>query len=518
MALYLTDQNGKPIQIAGFGISNIEIYDGLDSFDTTIALSAYQGNILNTKITDLNTNILTLADSLASYYNKNETDLLLKDKASTSDIPTKTSELQNDGDGTSSFATEQYVNNNGGKIDSISINGIKQTIDQTKNVNIEITEYDDTEINRLIENKVDKAELNNYEESITNLENNKLDKSEAVSLPVGSIFTSAIPLTDARVHLLDGSTISQTGIYATFADLIKSLVADGKLTTYTQSQFDSDVSTYGQCGKFVIDNDAGTIRLPLITEFIASNNGGQEIGLAQLDEFKSHTHIQDPHTHIQNAHRHSIHNPYQNTGANHVIIPASAGSATEGDPSYNWSPTGYSAATNQDTIATNQNTGGEETRPKNIRYPYYIVLAAGYKSDQVVNIDNIVNELDRKQDKLTVGNGIIIENGVVSSHLVDSEVIWTGNINAASTSINLTKSLTNFKYIILYCFDSFNNYIPVIVSVALFRSLATRSNPIGISNSNADTNRYAEVYYVNDTTIGILNPVNMSLVRVEGVI
>jgi hypothetical protein len=158
MALYLTDQNGKPIQIAGFGISNIGVYNGLDSFEGTIALSAYQGNVLNTKITDLNTNILTLADRLTSYYNKNETDLLLKDKASTSDIPTKTSELQNDGDGTSSFATEQYVDNNGGKIDSISINGIKQTIDQTKNVNIEITEYDDTEINRLIDNKVDKEE------------------------------------------------------------------------------------------------------------------------------------------------------------------------------------------------------------------------------------------------------------------------------------------------------------------------------------------------------------------------
>lgn len=508
MALYLTDQNGKPIQIAGFGISNIEIYDGLDSFDTTIALSAYQGNILNTKITDLNTNILTLADSLASYYNKNETDLLLKDKASTSDIPTKTSELQNDGDGTSSFATEQYVNNNGGKIDSISINGIKQTIDQTKNVNIEITEYDDTEINRLIENKVDKAELNNYEESITNLENNKLDKSEAVSLPVGSIFTSAIPLTDARVHLLDGSTISQTGIYATFADLIKSLVADGKLTTYTQSQFDSAVSSTGNCGKFVIDNDANTIRLPKITRFVQGLSNIINIG----DSVEA-----------------GLPNITGNLNLNSYYSgDASASGAFTRNAGSKVNYTGMGSNSRTKTLFTFDANNGATTKgiygnsitvqPQATSYPYYIVLAAGYKSDQVVNIDNIVNELDRKQDKLTVGNGIIIENGVVSSHLVDSEVIWTGNINAASTSINLTKSLTNFKYIILYCFDSFNNYIPVIVSVALFRSLATRSNPIGISNSNADTNRYAEVYYVNDTTIGILNPVNMSLVRVEGVI
>ena len=39
------------------------------------------------------------------------------------------------------------------------------------------------------------------------------------TLPIGSIFSSAIPIIDANVHLLDGSLISQTGLYKTFADL-----------------------------------------------------------------------------------------------------------------------------------------------------------------------------------------------------------------------------------------------------------------------------------------------------------
>lgn len=43
-------------------------------------------------------------------------------------IPTKTSDLTNDGDGTSDFATEDYVNTNGGKIDKITVNGVEQTI------------------------------------------------------------------------------------------------------------------------------------------------------------------------------------------------------------------------------------------------------------------------------------------------------------------------------------------------------------------------------------------------------
>lgn len=50
--------------------------------------------------------------------------------AKTTDLPTKVSDLTNDGDGTtgSKFATEAYVNANGGKIDKIKVNGTEQTI------------------------------------------------------------------------------------------------------------------------------------------------------------------------------------------------------------------------------------------------------------------------------------------------------------------------------------------------------------------------------------------------------
>ena len=50
--------------------------------------------------------------------------------AKTTNLPTKVSDLTNDGDGTtgSKFATEAYVNTNGGKIDKIKVNGTEQTI------------------------------------------------------------------------------------------------------------------------------------------------------------------------------------------------------------------------------------------------------------------------------------------------------------------------------------------------------------------------------------------------------
>lgn len=52
-------------------------------------------------------------------------------------VPTATSGLTNDGDGTSKFATETYVQTNGGKIDKIQVNGTDQTI-ANKTVNITV--------------------------------------------------------------------------------------------------------------------------------------------------------------------------------------------------------------------------------------------------------------------------------------------------------------------------------------------------------------------------------------------
>lgn len=52
-------------------------------------------------------------------------------------VPTATSDLTNDGDGESNFATESYVSEHGGKIDVIQVNGQAQTI-TNKTVNIPI--------------------------------------------------------------------------------------------------------------------------------------------------------------------------------------------------------------------------------------------------------------------------------------------------------------------------------------------------------------------------------------------
>lgn len=69
---------------------------------------------------------------LAYFYNRLKTIF-----ASKTELPTATSDLTNDGDGESPFATEDYVDENGGKIDVIAVNDTDQPI-TNKRVNIPV--------------------------------------------------------------------------------------------------------------------------------------------------------------------------------------------------------------------------------------------------------------------------------------------------------------------------------------------------------------------------------------------
>ena len=284
--------------------------------------------------------------------------------------------------------------------------------------------------------------------------------TEGFSLPIGSIFSSAIPLNDASVHLLDGSLISQVGMYAEFAQLIKSLDAEGKQICCTQAQYESDLSTYGQCGKFVIDNTAGTIRLPYIKEFIASNNSGQIIGVAELDTFKAHTHTTSSsgshsHSFVARTSKSSISNDWGTNGTNIVTNDGSGGSK--------------SSLINSSGAHTHtaNSTGDTETKPKNIRYPYYIVLANGYKSNELVNINNIVSDVNLKQDKL-VANSVALnttragQNDTVIEYYMSSDGNtwyrkWASGwkecgitvLSNGSGTCNLPLTFSNVSYIVV---------------------------------------------------------------------
>lgn len=112
--------NNNFLITSGTGQNLLNIDEGLETISAFNRQLAYEDEI---------------AQIQGDYATKSELNTAIQDV--TDMIPTNVSELTND----SNYATEQYVQQNGGKIDTISVNGVQQTI-TNKNVDISVpTDY-----------------------------------------------------------------------------------------------------------------------------------------------------------------------------------------------------------------------------------------------------------------------------------------------------------------------------------------------------------------------------------------
>lgn len=130
----------------------------------------------------------------------------------------------------------------------------------------------------------------------------------------------------------------------------------------------SNVVINARDGQFVVE--PYSIKLPTITEFVASSNGGDTIGTAEYDRFKNHQHY-------------LYGNPYNSTEYLHSKILNA--SFTRDMSSGDFSDSQIGGATSG---------GGDETRPMNVRYPLYIVVATGVNDDVQIDLNNVANDVN----------------------------------------------------------------------------------------------------------------------------
>ena len=130
-------------------------------------------------------------------------------------VPTKTSDLTNDGDGTSDFATETYVDTYGGKIDVIKVNGTTQTI---TNKTVDLTVPTKTSDLTNDSNFAVDANYVHTDNNFTTTLKNKLDgiasgaevnQNAFSNVKVGSTTVSADSKTDT-LELVAGSNVTLT--------------------------------------------------------------------------------------------------------------------------------------------------------------------------------------------------------------------------------------------------------------------------------------------------------------------
>ena len=253
---------------------------------------------------------------------------------------------------------------------------------------------------------------------------------------IGEIIPSTIPLTEAGLHLLDGALITN-GMYADFVTYMANLTATAPECFCTEAQWQTAVTTYGVCGKFVYDSVNNTVRLPKYNSKIYTGGGTAPV--------------------VGNGMTLGLTNGTQNGG---LFYTTGIYSDVYGQPQ------GISAAYQgiSETsvgVTTDPTKSGIIAQLSNITTSldgyYYIVIATSTKTDIQVDIDEIATDLNGKAD-VDLSNCTkphIVEtyvNGaswyrVYSDGWCEQGGVYTSSLgNNVKITVNLLKQYINTNY------------------------------------------------------------------------
>lgn len=202
---------------------------------------------------------------------------------------------------------------------------------------------------------------------------------------VGEYVWSALPLTDAGLHLLDGSIIAEGGIYDAFVQHVAGLASSYPNAFCTESEWQASVNTYGSCGKFVVTSDG--VRLPKVSDILQGTTDVTAVGdlvEAGLPNITG-----------------TFSTSYGTSGG--VLLSSGGAFSLENQVSrYTHSPDqhqGYDRA-NFDASSSNSIYGNSSTvQPQTIKALLYICVANSVKTQIQVDIDNVATDLNGKLDK-----------------------------------------------------------------------------------------------------------------------
>lgn len=202
------------------------------------------------------------------------------------------------------------------------------------------------------------------------------------SLPTGFILPAVGRIEDSRFTLLDGKTLSRTGTYEDFCNKVIEQVNAGNWFSCTQSEYDEDLSNYGQCGRFVIETDY--VRIPTITRYIGATITLSEIGKTYKESL-----------------------PNVKFDFRNVLLTSGASVST----GVKTTQINYTATGNQSTGAMGMNgidasllsstyKDGAKVQPDHTKYPYYMVISTmGQTAEVGIDINKVYEDLNLKANK-----------------------------------------------------------------------------------------------------------------------
>lgn len=203
------------------------------------------------------------------------------------------------------------------------------------------------------------------------------------SLPTGFIIPAVGKISDERFTLLDGKTLSRAGTYEAFCNKVVSEVQAGNWFACSEDEYNSDISNYGQCGKFVVSNDY--IRIPTITRFIGATVTLSEIGKTYKES------LLNIKGEFRGTNAWNGGGPVIQTGALYSKGDLSKvnGSQQAGHNTYYLNfDASRSSSTYQD---------GAKVQPDHTKYPYYMVISTkGQTAEVGIDINQVYEDMNLK--------------------------------------------------------------------------------------------------------------------------
>ena len=202
---------------------------------------------------------------------------------------------------------------------------------------------------------------------------------------IGEIVVSAVPVSDAGLHLLDGALIQGGGIYSDFVDYMAGLVSGYPDLFETEENWQTAVTTYGVCGKFVYDSVNNTIRLPKITGIIEGTTDVTALG--DLVEAGAPNIVGSIGISASTYGGGSV----LNGGTDSLYV----GTETKSANKLGSGQSTVSYMVNLDASRSNSVYGNSTTvQPQTIKALYYIVVATSVKTQIEVDIDEVATDLN----------------------------------------------------------------------------------------------------------------------------
>lgn len=235
------------------------------------------------------------------------------------------------------------------------------------------------------------------------------------SLPTGLIIPAVGKISDERFTLLDGKTLPRAGTYEAFCNKVVSEVQAGNWFACSEDEYNSDISTYGQCGKFVVSDDY--IRIPKITRFIGATVTLSEIGITYKESLPN---ITGSFTNENNA----------GVGSGAIYKTSNnRKSGRNGNDNYNdwfYFDASRSSSTYKD---------GAKVNPEHTKYPYYMVISTeGQTAEVGIDINKVYEDMNLKA------------NTSLSNLTAEGKTLASGLSMPSERYVDLTLGATGSSY------------------------------------------------------------------------